>query len=179
VSKSRSRRDSGVKLPFDEGACAAGLVMLPAAAMAARGVPYLEWIARGWTDKTLVENGYARPFHHPLERFARRIYYPWFWTWLERNEHILNIFTEHAFKAHEMGFEKYGASGIVAVIRWHSREREIAALSAFSEESSFKITNDACSQLSRLVMDMHPELAGLFNTHEHGNGVAYRDNGDE
>ena len=181
-SRTRKRADHGMKMPFDEGANAVGLVMLPKATINGRVIPYKQWIESGlgWTAAKLVANEYARPFYHPLERFARRVYRPWFWKWLETNQHILDIFTEHAFKARSMGFEKYGATGIIGVIRWHSREREIDALSEFSEESSFKISNDACSGLARLVMDMHPELDGLFDTHEHGNGAQYRDfEGDE
>jgi hypothetical protein len=181
-----ARKDRGAKTPFDEGAHAAGLVMLPQATINGHVIPYKQWIESGlgWTAEKLVACGYARRFYHPLERHARRVYRAWFWLWLWKNEHILEKFTEHALKAHAMGFEKYGASEIIGVIRWHSRERQIAEFAKVTdrselEEEGFKITNDARSGLARLAMDMHPELAGLFNTHERGNGARFHDEGDE
>jgi hypothetical protein len=157
---------------YDDEAKAVGLVMTDKAVneTPAGLPPYSKWIAAGWTRETLIAHGYAREFLHPLEVYAKHNYRLWFWEWLKHNEHILQVFTEHAREARRMGFEKYGAAGIIGVIRWHSREKELSALSEFSEESSFKITNNATSGLARLVMDIYPELDGLFNTHEHGNG---------
>lgn len=82
-----------------------------------------------------------------------------FAKWLPLNLHIFASFCERAKAMKRIGKKRYGADGIIAVVRFETELRE-------KPEYEFKINNNYTADLARLAMFAYPELQGFFRTKE-------------
>lgn len=103
--------------------------------------------------------------HHgldfPLNLVAanRNIFSEAFTKWIPDNLHIFAAFCERARAMKNIGKKRYGADGIIAVVRFETELRE-------KPEYEFKINNNYTADLARLAMVAYPELSGFFKTKE-------------
>ena len=78
-----------------------------------------------------------------------------FWPWLRNNRHIYQNFVRLAKRMQRAGRTRYGAKGIVEVLRWDTNLKQRG-------EPELKINNNYTSGLARLAMLEHPDLKGFF-----------------
>lgn len=78
-----------------------------------------------------------------------------FWPWLENNRHVYREFVKLAKRMKRAGRARYGAKGIVEVLRWNTNLKQVG-------EPELKLNNNYTSGLARLAMSEHPELKGFF-----------------
>ncbi len=75
--------------------------------------------------------------------------------WLSENPHVWVAFAKKTIVAEKHKHkQRFSARAIIELLRWETMLSE--------SDVMFKINNNYCADLSRLVMDCRPELKGYF-----------------
>jgi hypothetical protein len=76
----------------------------------------------------------------------------------QQHPEVAQKLAELAFEVKQRGFKRYGIKGLFERLRWHYHiERG---------DDAFMLNNSLTAHYARLLMEMHPELAGFFETRE-------------
>jgi hypothetical protein len=79
-----------------------------------------------------------------------------FWNFHEKNPQVFHELAEMALDAHAKGKKKIGIGMLFEVLRWN---RFIN-----TTDADFKLNNNYRSRYSRILVQVYPELDGLFET---------------
>ena len=98
--------------------------------------------------------------HPPLETLLETIhecptgYMEGFDAWVANNQSIFESIVDQAYLVHARGHKHYAIATLWEVARHHAMLAE--------KNSEFKLNNNWCADVARLIMATHPMLSGMF-----------------